>query len=46
LNSGENMLAERLPLNFVLIEFKLLLAEKRWEGLLRNRLVTILCPPF
>jgi hypothetical protein len=29
LNSGENMLAERLPLNFVLIEFKLLLAEKR-----------------
>jgi hypothetical protein len=41
LNSMKHMLNGRLPLNFIPMKYKVLLAEKRWERLLFNKTVTI-----
>lgn len=41
LNSKKNMFKQRLPLNFIPKKFKELLAEKCWERLLFNTVVTV-----
>jgi hypothetical protein len=45
-NSPKHMLNGRLPLYSIPMKYKEFLAEKRREGLLFNKFVTISIPPF
>jgi hypothetical protein len=44
LNSVQNMLKKRIPLNFLPTVFEEMLPEKRWKVLLFNEIVTIHVP--
>jgi hypothetical protein len=46
LHSMKDMLKERLPLNFILMKFKEIWSEKRWDVLLFNRIVCIFVSCF